>query len=755
MQLPLTMDHRKSQSYRRGDYATDTLFTFLTYKQLGLLFAKKPGTETRCQDGIGLALLQQGRITREKYETYCARLCGEYFHKDQHPEQSPEEIYRYACLLRRECFGEAPLMEARQFLKDSAPSFDPGAGIDQRKTRDRLLKNSKAPLCVLTQPELWPQMEADLAAAGATVTVLAGDGSGDLPTRGEFARWLSPSHKAQITETVPEDTDLLLFYGEEGLLHCRSLSVDAVVYARPMGYHAQALCNQLGAGKDNVIYIPPGLELTPWVPLVDISRCTYYHLARLQALYGDDIYSLSVPELYSRYPDVFANIYDTTGSALPFPVKATGLADFDAAKEAAIGEYLNSFSNLTYISARYDEALRPIALDGDVPGILVHSIRVRQAKDAQVITCPKGVTPRQLLAEQQLPGTALISNFLFFMTPKLGMLYNELRKDRPREQADAAAGHLDYMRISDSGHLETFPLFAKTCIGKTRDGRFLFFPFRLGGGAITLGELTLRWEADAVDPEVPGDICIYTPFCSQTQEDADREVYRMAVGQGRVNLVILQDKVTCLRQGDVILPSTGVVLSLTEATAKPLLENLPQWEDGYYDPAGLSLQLRLDPPQGFPVETWSQIQWAYGGGMALLLDGKGLDEAEPLEWFRQGGWLTPLSRQTQESALHKMAKHPRTAIGTTKNGDLVILVYSGRTKRSAGADYLEMLAIARQLYPDIENLMNVDGGGSAVLGMAQDGSFLELSLPATSSGSCAGMVRPIHTLFYIPAEKEN
>ena len=108
-----------------------------------------------------------------------------------------------------------------------------------------------------------------------------------------------------------------------------------------------------------------------------------------------------------------------------------------------------------------------------------------------------------------------------------------------------------------------------------------------------------------------------------------------------------------------------------------------------------------------------------------------------------------------ESALHKMARHPRTAIGTTKDGDLVVLVYSGRTKRSAGADYLEMLSIARQLYPDIENLMNVDGGGSAVLAMTQDSSFLELSLPATSSGSCVGMVRPINTLFYIPAEKEN
>ena len=42
--------------------------------------------------------------------------------------------------------------------------------------------------------------------------------------------------------------------------------------------------------------------------------------------------------------------------------------------------------------------------------------------------------------------------------------------------------------------------------------------------------------------------------------------------------------------------------------------------------------------------------------------------------------------------------------------------------------------------------MNVDGGGSAMLGMAIDGRFMELSYPATSMDSCAGMVRPINTV---------
>ena len=146
------------------------------------------------------------------------------------------------------------------------------------------------------------------------------------------------------------------------------------------------------------------------------------------------------------------------------------------------------------------------------------------------------------------------------------------------------------------------------------------------------------------------------------------------------------------------------------------------------------------------------MRWAYGGGLTLMRQGVGLCDGEHMQdWFDTEGWTSPLSRQTQESNLHSLVKHPRTAIGCTADGALVVLVYSGRTWRSTGADYREMTAIARQLFPDIQTLMNCDGGGSAMLGMVRSGSFLELSCPSTSAGSCAGQVRPINTVFYIPA----
>jgi hypothetical protein len=217
--------------------------------------------------------------------------------------------------------------------------------------------------------------------------------------------------------------------------------------------------------------------------------------------------------------------------------------------------------------------------------------------------------------------------------------------------------------------------------------------------------------------------------------------------------VLLRDRVTCIRKGDVVLPSVGVVLSLTEAAAAPLLAKCKALTDGYYDVSGLQLKVRLDAPEGISEVHWKRIRWAYGGGLTLIRQGQGLCDGEHMQaWFDAEGWTSPLSRQTQESNLHSLVKHPRTAIGCAANGDLLILVYSGRTWRSTGADYSQMITIARQLYPDVQYLMNGDGGGSAMLGLVKDGEFMELSCPSTSANSCAGQVRPINTVFYIPID---
>ena len=105
--------------------------------------------------------------------------------------------------------------------------------------------------------------------------------------------------------------------------------------------------------------------------------------------------------------------------------------------------------------------------------------------------------------------------------------------------------------------------------------------------------------------------------------------------------------------------------------------------------------------------------------------------------------------QTQESDIAAPMRHPRTAIGVTRTGGLFALVFSGRSSVSAGATYPEMCAIARKLVPDAWELMNVDGGGSAVLGIATEGRFIEVSWPSSSPGTPAGLVRPVQSLLTV------
>lgn len=778
--ISLTLPERKEKSYVRSNYTTDTIYTFFRFKDVSMTFAKKPGTTTRLTDGFAQRLLADGQISKAQLEDYTARVCREYHHKDCHPEQSPEDLYDFICKTRKAVFGIRALTAAKETARNRGAAFVPSEGIDQRAKKEQLLKNSRAILFVLTQPELFSIMESDVAAAcqaGKTAWVCAGvDGGGDLPGKEQLAHWLGEDMPVRFLEadrggiaweqTLQQQVDRgevsLFFYGEEGLLHCRQLRVDAVVSAVPEGYHAQALCNGLGCSRACVVYIPAGLDITPWVPLSAQTRLTYWHLAALWEDHGDGIYHLTPQQLYSRYPRYFVNIYENEKHRLPITAAGETLEAFDESRDTAIAAYLNSFENIAYKCQYFDEGLKeqPICRDSSQKqkGILVHSIRVKKARHARIIRCEKGVTPREMFARQAFTGTALVSNFLFFLTPKLGVLYNDLREDRPMEQADATAGHLDYMLCYREGkRVETFPLFRKTCIAMTGEGEFLFFNFRLGGGSVRVADVPIRWKSEDVDTPVSGatPVRVYTPYYSAAHEEADRQTYRTFVGEGRVNLVILQDRICCVRRGDVVLPSVGVVISLTETAAQPILEKLTPLKDGYYDVSALPLTVQLDAPEGIDPKQWQQVQWAYGGGMSLILNGQGLCDGEHMQqWFRQDGWMSPLSRQTQESVLHQLVKHPRTAIGVTENGDLVILVFSGRTWRSTGADYREMIAIARRLYPDIQNLMNVDGGGSAMLGMVHERSFMELSYPATSSGSCAGMVRPINTLFYIPAEKE-
>ena len=429
-------------------------------------------------------------------------------------------------------------------------------------------------------------------------------------------------------------------------------------------------------------------------------------------------------------------------------------------RDASIAAYLNAQPGVRWISGYFGlddlkPAEQPLATDGTPRGILVQGVLLDSVRSADVLLSEGApISPRKLLSEaQNPPALQLMSNYLFFLTGRLCELYNALRAGRPREQTSALGGHIDYMLYTKDGkRVETFPLFKKACMAMKRDGSFVFFHFRLRGGELRLNGQPLSWGECDVDPVAPGDVAVYTPYLSRADEGVDRMTYTKAIGEGRYNIVIVQNEVICARDGDVLLPGMGVVVSLSRELGAAYFERagFARAEDGYFDlGAKPVMELRLQSPAEIAPEDWSDIEWAYGGGLTLMSGGKavfapGVDNSPALA---EEGWATPLSAQTQESDIAALARHPRTAIGLTRQGKLFVLVYSGRSAISAGADYIEMCELARQLVPDARDFFNVDGGGSSVLGLGVGPRFIECSTPSSTPGSLSGMVRPVNSLF--------
>ena len=749
--LELTKKTRSS-GYMRADIRGDVLYGYCKMSDVSISVSKKDGTVTRIVDDTAEKMLGIGLITRRMFETYINTLTDTIYNFDKFDVFSSESLYGYISSIRRSVFRDA-VDKYTQSLAKGEYCFTPD-GIDQSGKKDGLLKGRKAVIFSLNQAEMFKYMLEDIKKAEDNeIWVICDSVLADmLPENVKLLRLCDDGvgYDAELQSYVDENNACLIVYGEEGLTACRGLRIDSVVYAVPHGYLAQAVTG-LWSGEGCIVYVPKGFDVTKYVPLTQKTRLNYSILYSLWLEYGDSIYEMNAEQLYSRYPSYFVNVYSGRKSDLPLDIRANSFSDFDKQLDENLRDYLSSFENAEYKSAYFDEKMdmREICYDStkNQGGILVQAVKIKKAEKSRVISCEKGKTPRHTFEKLGESGTGIVSNFLFFMTPKLGVLYNDLRKDRPYEQADAASGHLDYM-LSDGK--ETFPLFSKACIAMKDDGRFLFFNHRLGGGRVTISGIDFTWKETDVNSDVSS-IRVYAPSFAAKDRDVDRNTYSIAVGEGRINIVILRDKVTCIRKGDVLLPSVGTVLSLEEKAALPLLEKCVSLGDGYYDVSGLTLEVCLDPPKGIDSEEWKKVCWAYGGGLTLIKDGVGLCDGDNMNrWFDEEGWTNPLSRQTQESNLHSLVKHPRTAIGCTDDGSLVILVFSGRTWRSTGADYSEMITVARQLFPNINYLMNCDGGGSAMLGMVHNGNFLELSFPSTSSGSCAGQVRPINTVFYIP-----
>jgi len=96
-------------------------------------------------------------------------------------------------------------------------------------------------------------------------------------------------------------------------------------------------------------------------------------------------------------------------------------------------------------------------------------------------------------------------------------------------------------------------------------------------------------------------------------------------------------------------------------------------------------------------QDWTRVMQAVGGGPWILKDGK---EFIDLEAEGMG-------------ASFSTTRHPRTAVGTTADGKLIMATVDGRQSISAGMSLPELSALMKRL--GCVNAINLDGGGSTTM----------------------------------------
>jgi hypothetical protein len=226
-------------------------------------------------------------------------------------------------------------------------------------------------------------------------------------------------------------------------------------------------------------------------------------------------------------------------------------------------------------------------------------------------------------------------------------------------------------------------------VGITRDasGLKLLFGRLRATARLTLqtGRSSSSVDVDGVDTtRALGKVMLFTPSYN---EDTD-------TAKGGLEWVVSGHPPRVVsgphREGKTPIPRNGFVLSFGGATAPAALMRLRKG-------SRVTLTVAYDPVEGEP-ESWPSAQDIVGGAGLLARDGRYLDE-----WAMEA-----LTKGFPET------RHPRTAIGTAKDGAIWLIAVDGRQPQlSIGMTFAELQVLARRL--DLVNALNLDGGGSTTM----------------------------------------
>lgn len=695
-----------------------------------------------------------GAVSKSDLERYNHALAEMLHALPQMEGETDEEIYREVLRIRetyRTAVADRYLQSKKEAL--NSKNWQPIQGIDQSQVFWQAAKGMKfATLMLMDAEMLQPCLDtySQLTEMGIRARILI-QKQGSLDTcvteedslcglvesddlimmDGEHFGF--PLHQIELRSI----DELVVGFGEWFVGVFRKLSVNAYLVCRSQEILTRAVTNSIDKEEMHWIYVPAGFDLIESIPVVERAVVNYRVLSWISAENGLDIYRIPILELMNRFPSYFLHSSSDLNCSLPFQVDPVeSEEDFLGNKTKSVFDWVHGQMPDVELGARTIPDR-----NGDPMKVTFAKLARLQDHKTQVVSTEKAQEIRSFFRESEIDH-GLAMNFLFFATDKSIATYNQMRKDRPLEQVDRSGWHIDY-RKNEAG--ETFPLYAKAAVGADEAGELYFFRKRLGAGVIWLNDQRIVWREDQVDPIEPRDFCIFTPYSVKM----DTEEYlstREVVGEGRVNLVVVDDRIVSIRKGGVILPNIGVVLSMEERNWRQRFPHEIFDEQGYGCADAFHFTLSLERAAAY--------RWVYGGAMFLIHQGEAFDTEEKLmAEFRKEGWLSDLSKQTQDSETFRLEKHPRSMMGRTRSGEFFMVVCSGRSKHSVGADYLDLIQIAKTLFDDVEMLVNVDGGASSFMGLIHRGEVLELSDVTFTNDSSAGTLRPLNSIFTITYTK--
>lgn len=143
------------------------------------------------------------------------------------------------------------------------------------------------------------------------------------------------------------------------------------------------------------------------------------------------------------------------------------------------------------------------------------------------------------------------------------------------------------------------------------------------------------------------------------------------------HIAVMDGKIQYIKQSSVAIPQGGYVVVGPRS-------KLPKGIIQQYD--NVSYTAKVSP------EDWNDVKYAVSGGPYLIKEGKVF-----------------IDRQRFSKSFSSM-KAPRTAVGYTKSGNLVLITVDGRQKGANGATLPELAKLMSE--HGAYNAMNLDGGSS-------------------------------------------